>query len=57
MEDKTCKNCEYFDAVYRDCLNSWSSPRFQTEPDLTCGGFVPSSTDGEECDYYLDSKY
>lgn len=44
MEDKICKNCEYFDAIYDDCLNS-NSPRFQTKPEWTCDAFYPSTTD------------
>lgn len=56
--DETCLACEYFDCggeaiasaaresgvpIEGDCLNSWSSPRFQTISSDTCEGWYQNT--------------
>ncbi len=57
-DDRTCLGCEHFDCggediataarksgvpVGGDCLNGWSSPRFETTSDDTCEGWCATS--------------
>lgn len=43
-QQKTCGQCEYFDAEYGDCLNPYSD-RFQTlAGKLACDVFYPDTT-------------
>jgi hypothetical protein len=41
--ERICRDCEYFDRHYGDCLNRLS-PRFQTTADQTCAAFYPDSS-------------
>ncbi len=65
MVDRTCLGCEYFDCggaataaaaretgvpVGGDCLNSFSSPKFETTSDDSCSGWQEDSTSEEEVD-------
>lgn len=48
---RTCKDCEYFDAEYGDCLNR-NSPRFQTKADdMACISFADATfPEGDDTD-------
>lgn len=52
---RVCRQCEYFDAEFGDCLNRMS-PRFQTEADSpACPAFFESSESaGESHDKAID---